>query len=59
MKCVSAQAGEDDAIAFFKAVLDRSFDGADLSAFIVTKALCRQGVPKRAWTIAGLPSGGR
>lgn len=46
-------------IRMFSRLLEGSLSSNDQAFFLTVRSLCRYGVPRRAWTIAGLPIGGR
>ena len=59
IRCVAAQRDSDEYIGFFSRMLDHTYSGDEMAAYLVVRSLCRYGVPKRAWAIAHLPIGGR
>ena len=49
----------DPSIRMFGRLLDSTYSSNDQAFFLVVRSLCRYGVPRRAWTIGGMPVGGR
>jgi hypothetical protein len=49
----------DPNIRMFGYLLDTTYSSNDQAFFLTVRSLCRYGVPRRAWTIAGMPIGGR
>jgi hypothetical protein len=49
----------DPNIALFGQLLNHTYAREDMAFYVAVMALCRYGVPRRAWAIAGLPVGGR